>query len=153
MFLGVTMSSVYRVEEIHTVDLGQEFQIGDYTLQYSNLETSSDDHMDRLIATLQVSRGGKVIDELKPEKRFYRKPEQPATEVAFRSTLKEDLYVILGNLGDNETATFQAYVNPLVAWLWIGGCVLALGTLVCVLPLSTRREQEVPVRTARGTNA
>jgi cytochrome c-type biogenesis protein CcmF len=153
MFLGVTMSSIYRVEEIHTVDLGQEFQIGDYTLQYSNLETSSDDHMDRLIATLQVSRGGKVIDELKPEKRFYRKPEQPATEVAFRSTLKEDLYVILGNLGDNETATFQAYVNPLVAWLWIGGCVLALGTLVCVLPLSTRREQEVPVRTARGTNA
>ncbi|NQY90135.1 MAG: heme lyase CcmF/NrfE family subunit [Deltaproteobacteria bacterium] len=153
MFLGVTMSSVYRVEEIHTVDLGQEFQIGDYTLQYSNLETSSDDHMDRLIATLQVSRGGKVIDELKPEKRFYRKPEQPATEVAFRSTLKEDLYVILGNLGDNETATFQAYVNPLVAWLWIGGCVLGLGTLVCVLPLSTRREQEVPVRTARGTNA
>jgi cytochrome c-type biogenesis protein CcmF len=153
MFLGVTMSSIYRVEEIHTVDLGQEFQIGDYTLQYSNLETSSDDHMDRLIATLQVSRGGKVIDELKPEKRFYRKPEQPATEVAFRSTLKEDLYVILGNLGDNETATFQAYVNPLVAWLWIGGCVLALGTLVCVLPLSTRREQEVPVRTARGTSA
>ena len=153
MFLGVTMSSVYRVEEIHTVDLGQEFQIGDYTLQYSNLETSSDDHMDRLIATLQVSRGGKDIDELKPEKRFYRKPEQPATEVAFRSPLKEDLYVILGNLGDNETATFQAYVNPLVAWLWIGGCVLALGTLGCVMPLSTRREQEVPVRTARGTNA
>jgi cytochrome c-type biogenesis protein CcmF len=153
MFLGVTMSSVYRVEEIHTVDRGQEFQIGDYTLKYSNMETSSDDHMDRLIATLQVSRGGEVIDELKPEKRFYRKPEQPATEVAFRSTLKEDLYVILGNLGDNETATFQAYVNPLVAWLWIGGIVLALGTLVCVLPLSTRREQEVPVRTARGRNA
>jgi len=153
MFLGVTMSSVYRVEEIHTVDRGQEFQIGDYTLKYSNMETSSDDHMDRLIATLQVSRGGEVIDELKPEKRFYRKPEQPATEVAFRSTLKEDLYVILGNLGDNETATFQAYVNPLVAWLWIGGIVLALGTLVCVLPLSTRREQEVPVRTARGRSA
>ncbi len=153
MFLGVTMSSVYRVEEIHTVDRGQEFQIGDYTLKYINMETSSDDHMDRLIATLQVSRGGEVIDELKPEKRFYRKPEQPATEVAFRSTLKEDLYVILGNLGDNETATFQAYVNPLVAWLWIGGIVLALGTLVCVLPLSTRREQEAPVPTARGTNA
>ncbi|MBC8293949.1 MAG: heme lyase CcmF/NrfE family subunit [Proteobacteria bacterium] len=153
MFLGVTMSSVYRVEEIHTVDRGQEFQIGDYTLKYSNMETSSDDHMDRLIATLQVSRGGEVIDELKPEKRFYRKPEQPATEVAFRSTLKEDLYVILGNLGDNETATFQAYVNPLVAWLWTGGIVLALGTLVCVLPLSTRREQEVPVRTARGRSA
>ena len=153
MFLGVTMSSVYRVEEIHTVDRGQEFQIGDYTLKYTNMETSSDDHMDRLIATLQVSRGGEVIDELKPEKRFYRKPEQPATEVAFRSTLKEDLYVILGNLGDNDTATFQAYVNPMVAWLWIGGIVLALGTLVCVLPLSTRREQEAPVPTARGTNA
>jgi len=152
MFLGVTMSSVYRVEEIHTVDRGQEFQIGDYTLKYSNMETSSDDHMDRLIATLQVSRDGKVIDELKPEKRFYRKPEQPATEVAFRSTLKEDLYVILGNLGDNETATFQVYVNPLVAWLWIGGIVLALGTLVCVLPFSTRREQKVSVPTEKGTN-
>jgi cytochrome c biogenesis factor len=33
-------------------------------------------------------------------------------------------------------------VNPLVAWLWIGGLVLALGTLVCVLPLPARREPQ-----------
>jgi cytochrome c-type biogenesis protein CcmF len=78
---------------------------------------------------------------LRPEKRFYRRPEQPATEVAFRSTLGEDLYVILGSVDDKKRATFQVYINPLVAWLWIGGFVLMAGTAIAIFPRRTRKGQ------------
>jgi cytochrome c-type biogenesis protein CcmF len=142
MFLGVTMSSVYRVEELHTVKKGEEFTIGGYTLRFEDSRSLEDDHVARLIATLQVSENGKPITTLEPEKRFYKRPEQPATEVALRSTMKNDLYVILGSLDKDGTATFQAYVNPLVWWLWFGGVVLVLGTAVAAFPAKRVVERE-----------
>ncbi|MFN2377426.1 MAG: cytochrome c-type biogenesis CcmF C-terminal domain-containing protein, partial [Candidatus Binatia bacterium] len=134
MFLGVTMSSVYRVEELHTIKKGEEFAIGSYTLRYVDSGSAEDEHVARLIATLNVFEDGQQIAVLEPEKRFYKRPEQPATEVAFRSTMRDDLYVILGGIEKDGTATFQAYVNPLVWWLWFGGVVLILGTAVAAFP-------------------
>jgi len=142
MFLGVTMSSVYRVEELHTVDRGEEFTIGDYTLRYEDSYSSEDEHVARLVATLRVFENGAEITTLEPEKRFYKRPEQPATEVAFRSTMKDDLYVILGSIDKDSKATFQAYVNPLVWWLWFGGAVLVLGTAVAAFPARRVVERE-----------
>jgi len=142
MFLGVTMSSVYRVEELHTVAKGEEFTIGDYTLRYEDSGSSEDEHMASLKATLRVFEGGREITVLEPEKRFYKRPEQPATEVAFRSTMKDDLYVILGSIDKDGKATFQGYVNPLVWWLWFGGAVLVLGTAVAAFPARRAVERE-----------
>jgi cytochrome c-type biogenesis protein CcmF len=142
MFLGVTMSSVYRVEEMHTVSKGEEFAIGSYRLVYEDSRNSEDEHVARLMATLRVFEDGKEIALLEPEKRFYKRPEQPATEVAFRSTMRDDLYVILGTMDKDGKATFQAYVNPLVWWLWFGGFVLVLGTGVAAFPARRAVERE-----------
>ena len=35
---------------------------------------------------------------------------------------------------DNKRAVIQAYVFPLVSWIWVGGLVLIGGTLVCLVP-------------------
>jgi cytochrome c-type biogenesis protein CcmF len=140
MFIGVTMSSVYRVEQLHSVKPGESFSIGGYTLRYDGFRDLSDAHVARLAAKLTVFQADAEIATLEPEKRFYRRPEQPATEVAFRSTLRDDLYVILGAVEqESDTATFQAYVNPLVAWLWLGGIVLVLGTGLAIVPLGPSR--------------
>jgi cytochrome c-type biogenesis protein CcmF len=142
IFLGVTMSSVYRVEQAFTVQIGESFSIGSYDLTFVDLKNYDNDHISGLAATLDVYEDGEQIATLAPEKRFYKKPEQPATEVAFRSTMRDDLYVILGSVDDKNNVTFQAYVNPLVLWMWIGGAVLMLGTAICVAP-SGRRTQAV----------
>jgi len=134
MFLGVTMSSVYRVEELHTVKKGERFTIGRYTLEYQDSANKDDSHMAQLIATLAVYEDENLITTLYPEKRFYKRPEQPATEVDMRSTMRDDLYVVLGSLDDRGIATFQAYVNPLVWWLWFGGVVLVVGTGIAAFP-------------------
>jgi cytochrome c-type biogenesis protein CcmF len=142
MFIGVAMSSIYRVEEMHTISIGESFSIGPYTLRYDAAEDRSDDHMARMVATLTVFENGKEIAQIAPEKRFYRKPEQPATEVDFRTTWRDDLYVILGSIEPEKTATFQAYINPMVVWLWIGGFVIIAGTGICILPTRKARQRE-----------
>ncbi len=148
MFLGITMSSVYRVEELHTVKKGEEFTVSGYTLRYEDWRGEDDPHLQKLIATLHVSEGGREIATLQPEKRFYKRPEQPATEIALRSTMKDDLYVVLGTLEKDGTATFQVYVNPLVWWLWFGGFVLVLGTGVAAFPVRRVVERERARETA-----
>jgi len=76
-----------------------------------------------------------------PEKNFHWNVEQWVTEVAIRTSLKEDLYVILAGFdAEDGSATFQILINPLVVWLWIGGGLLLLGTAVAIWPEDQRRQ-------------
>jgi len=135
MFAAITGTSVFKQEQQVTLSTSQTFAIGGYTLRYDGSEQESTPHIAYLRAKITVLQGDKVVDVLKPEKRFYKKPEQPTTEVAIRSTLGADLYLVLGSFDDaTQLATFLAYVNPLVSFLWWGGVVIALGTVITMLP-------------------
>jgi cytochrome c-type biogenesis protein CcmF len=140
VFVGIAASSAFRTEVTKTLRAGESMEVGKFTLRYEKIATEEDGHMSRLAAVVSVWRGDRQITTLEPEKRFYKKPQQPTTEVAMRSTLTEDLYLVLGSY-DPPTglATIQAYVNPLVAWLWIGGLVMALGTGVTMWPSAAER--------------
>ena len=135
IFLAITGTSAFKQEKQITVRPGESFPMGGYTLRYDGLQQSETPHLASLTATVAVLDAGRQIDTLRPEKRFYKKPEQPTTEVAIRSTLGADLYLVLGSYDDaSKAATIQAYVNPLVGFLGWGGIVLALGTVVTIWP-------------------
>jgi len=134
-FFAITGTSVFKQEKQITVSVGQSFPMGSYTLRYEGIEQQSTPHIDYLRAKVAVLENGKQVDLLKPEKRFYKKPQQPTTEVAIRSTLGADLYTVLGSFDqDTKLATLQVYINPLVSFLWYGGLVMALGTAIVIWP-------------------
>jgi len=55
--------------------------------------------------------------------------------VAIYSTLREDLYVVYAGQSPEGTApVIHVFLNPLVKWIWFGGVVVVLGTLVALLP-------------------
>ena len=135
MFLAITGTSAFKQEQQITVKPGDTFPVGGYTLRYEGVEPRETPHIAYLTARVAVLKDGKQIDTLMPEKRFYKKPEQPTTEVAIRSTLGGDLYLVLGSFDEaSRMATIQAYVNPLIGFLWWGGIVLAIGTGVTIWP-------------------
>ena len=134
-FIAITGTSLFRQERQVTVNQGEQFEIGGYQLRYNGLEERDTPHIAYLMANIGVFSDGKQIDTLKPEKRFYKKPEQPTTEVAIRSTLGSDLYLVLGSYDeDTKMATILAYLNPLIGFLYWGGIVLAIGTVVVIWP-------------------
>ena len=144
IFVGIAASSVFRIEAQQTMKVGDEMRVGRYTLRYDRIDSQENGHVARTAAVLPVFVDGRQIDTLMPEKRFYKKPKQPTTEVANRSTLREDLYVVLGSYDpQTQLVTIQAYVNPLVVWIWLGGLILALGTAVAVWPTAVEREVRV----------
>src|SRR5689334_21799336 len=113
IFVGVAASSAFRIEAQQTLQAGEEMHAGKFTLRYERIATAEDAHMSRVMAVVSVWRDGRQIATLSPEKRFYKKPQQPTTEVAMRSTLSEDLYLVLGSFDpQSQLATILAYVNP-----------------------------------------
>ena len=135
IFVAITGTSAFRQERQVTLNPGEDFTLGDYTLRYNGLEERDTPHVAYLMANIDVQEDGRTVDTLRPEKRFYKKQEQPTTEVAIRSTLGSDLYLVLGSY-DEETgmATILAYLNPLISFLYWGGLMLVIGTAVVIWP-------------------
>jgi hypothetical protein len=71
-----------------------------------------------------VTRNGREVAQLKPEKRMYRVQQNPMTEAAIRSThLRRSVYVSLGQSAGGSAWVVRVYYKPFVTWIW-GGCVL-----------------------------
>lgn len=133
IFVGITGSSAFKSEKLVTLEKGESLTIKGYELKYENF--SSYPTQDRYVtaATLSLYRKGKKLGTLRPERNLYRNQEQPTTEVAIRSTLVEDLYVILVQYEEDGRATFKVLINPLMVWIWIGGFVVLAGGVIVVM--------------------
>jgi cytochrome c-type biogenesis protein CcmF len=84
---------------------------------------------------MQVEKNGAVAGILEPERRQYKASRQGVSVVGVRQRITEDLYLNFGGMSDdNQRALVQAFVFPLVSWIWVGGLVMAGGTLVCLIP-------------------
>ncbi len=145
--IGVIGSSVYDVEKEAALMPGESMTINEYTLTYEGLNFSGTQNRMVVSAEVSVYKGGNFISTLSPEVYFHPNFEQGVGEVAIRSTLIEDLYVILAGWEPADSADpskgyiagLSVHVNPLVAWIWIGGGVFLIGGLLAFWP--ERREQ------------
>jgi cytochrome c-type biogenesis protein CcmF len=136
--VGVVGSSAYKVEESITLDPSAMRTVGGYTLRYEEFSYLPSVGKDVATATLAVYEGDKQVGVLRPEKHFHHSSQQPVSEVAIRSTLKEDLYVALTGWEDaSQRIALEVIVSPLVVWIWIGGVVLLVGAVFALWP--TRR--------------
>jgi cytochrome c-type biogenesis protein CcmF len=114
---------------------GQTMQIGKYTLLLQGFDTKPEKNYTAQRMNVEVFRDNKSMMMLYPEKRHFSTNEQNGTMVAIYSTLKEDLYVVYaGESPDTQLPVLHAYLNPLVKWIWLGGAVVVLGTLVAMMP-------------------
>jgi cytochrome c-type biogenesis protein CcmF len=140
-FVGVVASSFFRTEVKQSVRQGQSFTVGPYRMVYRGLLSLDSPHLETLSARIDVMKNGALVDSIEPARLFYKRPEQPATKVAIRSTPLADLYVVLAGYDDKTaTATFEVFLTPLVWWLWAGGLTMALGTVVVMWPNARERE-------------
>jgi len=134
-FMGIVASSFFKTEVKKSVKQGESVLIGPYELVYLGLKTTETAHLESARAQVEVMRKGRPVALLQPAKLFYKHSQQPATSVAIRSTPASDLYVVLAGIDDGSgLATFQVFLTPLVFWLWAGGIIMAVGTVVVMWP-------------------
>jgi cytochrome c-type biogenesis protein CcmF len=132
--LGIVGAAAYKTEQQVALKPGEQLSLGQYTIDYVNFSNDSYPEKERYATTLDVYVGDRLAKTLIPEKNFHWNIEQWVSEVAVWSRLNEDLYIALGGLSQDGTATYQIMREPLMIWMWIGGFVLVLGAVVAWWP-------------------
>lgn len=148
--IGITASSAFVTQKEATLRKGESMSIGKYTLRFDGLRNYTTDAKHATVATLTVYNSDENIGVMTPEKNVYRyegnREINQETEIALRSTLRDDLYVILSGFDDNGAANFRVLINPMVSWIWTGGAVLLLGAIVAMWPSAAERREEAFIR-------
>ena len=139
MLVGITGSSAFATQSQATLRPGERFRVGTYTIEYEGLSSSSVPGIDITEATLRVWGGSRPLGVFRPQRLFYRTQEQAMHQVAIRSSVREDLYIILSEWTEDGRALIRVLIHPLVSWLWAGGAIIAIGVMLAVLPETWRR--------------
>ncbi len=133
ILLGIS-GAAFNEERLENLEPGDSLEISDYQLRYLTARALPQQHYGGAVARIALYRGGDGIGVLLPERRNYWLEQQPSSIPAIRSTLREDLYVILTALEPDGSATLKVHRNPLVNWIWIGGLTFVLGALIVLWP-------------------
>ena len=129
---------------------GQSFETTDpygakWRFVSQGVSTSRSLNREVTTVALEAWRGGRAMGLITTEKRQYfdsqlRHTFEPSTEAGVRTDARQDVYVVLaGTRGD--AADLRITFNPLVVWVWIGGCVMAFGGIIVMWPQADRRPQ------------
>ena len=157
MFIGIAGGAFNQARELE-MSTGSSLDIGPYHLVSTGMTQDSKPEYDTSYSVLNVYRNGKYVTQLSPEKRVYfagTDHEQASTIVALHSTAQADLYTVFeGTNPDSGLPIIKAFLNPLIAWIWIGVVIVVAGTFIALAPnlvrtpVRQRLEDLVPVGAA-----
>jgi cytochrome c-type biogenesis protein CcmF len=166
MFMGFA-GAAYDVEKQVTLTPGESAVVRspfghEYRLTYQDMSWYTATNMTKIALD---AGGAERAARGRPHRRAPLVPaaQETATEVGIRRAWNEDLYLILAGIDDAEgfrarhesapVGDLPHPVNPLVPWIWVGGFIMALGTLIAMWPAAAarwRRNRERCRHRARG---
>ncbi len=130
--LGFIGDGNFKLETQGTVSEGESLMIGNYQLQFEGLRGyAGSDGREVVEAVTTLSQNGEAIRTLNPRRDYFIVQQQPVTVPGVYSTSGKDVYVLLVGWDESgQSATFKIYVNSLINWVWIGGLMMIVGTII-----------------------
>ena len=140
---GVSMVKTYEIESDVRMDVGDTTELAGYVFTFRGTSNIVGPNYDGVRGQIDVTRGGRDVVVMRPEKRIYRVQRNPMTEAAIDPGPTRDLYASLGETVEGGAWTVRLYYKPFVDWIW-GGCLL----MACggVLALTDRRYRSAKAR-------
>ena len=134
MFIGFT-GTAFNTEREQGLLVGDKLELGPYSFRLADLTETDNSNYAAQHAVVELYRGDRLLDVMRPERRFYKASRQPSTEAAIRPRINEDLYVVFAGMDeDQQHAVINVHRNPLVNWIWLGSVVVIMGTLIALIP-------------------
>ena len=134
--IGVTLVKGYEVERDVRLAPGESAEVAGWTFTFRGVDTRPGPNYQALVGRVDLSRGGKLVETLHPEKRVYHASGQPMTEAAIDAGWLGDRYVSLGEpvTPDGYAGAWgvRIYVKPFVDWIWGGALLMALGGFLAI---------------------
>jgi cytochrome c-type biogenesis protein CcmF len=137
--MGVTVAGIAGMSlaqtKIVAAKPGDHFDLGRYGFTLASLQDAPGPNYESRVAVIDVTYAGRPLATMRPSRRSFPLQKQTTSDVAIRTNLFRDLYVVLGDERDGQ-AVLRFHVNPFAPWIWLGALVMASGG---ALSLADRR--------------
>ncbi len=131
VLIGITGSLAWRTESIQVMRPGGTITASGYQFKFIGVQDNvPGPNYVASRADFIVTKDGRFVSELQPERRMYANPPQPLSTVAIHTDLVSDLYAVLGDPDSKGGYVVRIYHNPLVPWLFFGALVMVFGGIV-----------------------
>jgi cytochrome c-type biogenesis protein CcmF len=138
MFIGFTGKAFDQKTTVE-ISKGEGFTLGNYQMRLTDIQQGQNDNYRWQKVVVDLAKNGEHVSTMEPEKRLYLAKKEPASNVDIRRRLNEDVYLNFTGLSDDgEKVVIDAFVFPLVSWIWIGYWVVLSGTIICLIPSKSR---------------
>jgi cytochrome c-type biogenesis protein CcmF len=130
--LGATTVESYKQETDLSLRPGQSTEVAGFTFTMNSLRDVEGPNYQAVESEVTLSRNGREITKLYPQKRVYRVQKNAMTEAGIDGGWNRDLFVAMGEpLGDGAWSLRLQY-KPMVRFIWLGALVIAIGGLIAV---------------------
>jgi cytochrome c-type biogenesis protein CcmF len=126
--VGITLVKGFELNADLKMAPGQTTELAGYTFRFDGAFDHSGPNYDAAQGRIEVTRDGRPVALMLPEKRLYRVSQMPMTEAAIDSGFTRDIYVSMGEpLPDSDAWIVRIFYKPFVNWIWVGALIMALG--------------------------
>jgi cytochrome c-type biogenesis protein CcmF len=140
--VALAASSSYTHQQELILPPNQTATVGGHDVRF--LSTSTVDEQDKTVTRAQIQvDGGKVYE---PALSTFPSFGTPIGTPSVRTSWKDDVYLQILALPEAaaDPITLRVVVRPLIVWLWVGGLIMAFGTVLAAFP-GRRRAPTMPV--------
>jgi cytochrome c-type biogenesis protein CcmF len=142
--VAIAASSAYSTKREVRLTEGQSATVRGYTLTYVGARSERSGQKNTVAADVRIRRGGDDLGTYAPAISTFPNASQGIGTPSVRTGFREDVYLTLvSSPNEQGRVTIGVAVNPMVLWLWVGGGVMALGTVVALSPSLRRRTKRV----------
>jgi cytochrome c-type biogenesis protein CcmF len=157
-FTGITLVSIYNVEEDIRVEKGTSYKVNEYLFTFEGVTEIKGPNYTAYQGKVKITEDGKLLTILQPEKRIYRVQKMPMTEAGIDAGIFRDLFVALGEpLGDKGAWSLRIQYKPFIRWIWLGAIFMGIGGLFAAFDRRyrrlNRRKRKSTAATTKGVPA
>jgi cytochrome c-type biogenesis protein CcmF len=129
---GMTGTALWTEQSIQAMKPGQSVALAGYDVRLDGVGPVKGPNYDADRATFTVTRAGKPVAVLTPERRIVHPQDQSVTHIGIRTNFMSDIYIVLGEPDPGQPGAYvtRMYHHPMVPWIWVGAVVMVFGGLV-----------------------
>jgi cytochrome c-type biogenesis protein CcmF len=150
--VGVTLlglaATAFGAETIASMHVGEAQSVGPYQVVLSSIAARPGPNYSEVVATADIRWGGAVVATVEPAKRFFAARQMSTTQAGIATLWFGQLYISIGDQTGNGIIAARLYWKPLVTFIWLGACLMALGGALSLADRRLRIGAPAPARTA-----
>jgi len=130
---GMASESAFIKETLVAARPGEVHDVGPYAVRFDTVEPVAGPNWTAVEATLTATRGDRTPLTLRTQARSYWAPVTETNEAAIKTVPDGQLYVVLGNPGEDGRWQLRLWWKPFVTLIWLGGAMIAFGGFLSLI--------------------